>query len=124
MPERKPQGEKLRRKHMQDHIKVLKYLMDTNNLKNIATGRLESAQKLVIYFAGYIAMRRIWELKTNRGKIKTDDPELDVDKNDKNSIIYRIDKEVAHPLGLETSTLFKITKFKYWGRKFLKLSNT
>jgi len=32
---------------------------------------------------------------------------------------YRIDKEVAHPLGLQTSTLFRVSKFKYWGRKFI-----
>ena len=125
MPERKPQQDpKLRKKRIQDHMKVLRYLMDTNNLKNSATGRLESPQKLVIFYAGYIAMRRIWEIKTNCGKMKTGDPKLDADKNDKTSIIYRIEKEVAHPLGLETSTLFKIAKFKYWGKKFLKICET
>ena len=93
--------------------------MNPDNLKNIATGRLESPQKVVIYFAGYIAMRRMWELKSNRGTTKIGDPELDKDKNDATSIIYRIDKEVAHPLGLSTSTLFKVVQFKYWGRKFL-----
>ena len=94
--------------------------MDTNNLKNGAIGRLESPQKLVIFFAGYIAMRRMWEVKTKGGDIKTGDSDLDRNKNKKESIIYRIDKEVAHPLGLETSTLFRITKFKFWGKKFLK----
>ena len=120
MSKRKAQDAGLRNKRIQDHAKVLRFLMDTNNLKNSATGRLESSQKLVIFFAGYIAMRRMWEVKTNQGNIETGDPDLDRDTNDKESIIYRIDKEVAHPLGHETSTLFRITKFKFWGRKFLQ----
>lgn len=120
MSKRTAQDARLRNKRIQDHAKVLRFLMDTNNLKNSATGRLESPQKLVIFFAGYIAMRRMWEVKTNHGDIKTGDPDLDRDKNDKESIIYRIDQEVAHPLGHETSTLFRITKFKFWGRKFLQ----
>jgi hypothetical protein len=90
-----------------------------DNLKNIATGRLESPQKMIVFFAGYIAMRRMWEVKTNHGETPTGDPEIDRDKNEPGSILYRIDKEVAHPLGLETSTLFLVTKFKYWGRKFI-----
>ena len=65
-------------------------------------------------------MRRMWEVRTNRGKTPTGDPELDKDKKKEDSIIYRIDKEVAHAIGLETSTLFQIAKFKYWGKKFLK----
>ena len=93
--------------------------MDTDNLNNNATGRLESPQKLVVFFAGYIAMRRIWEVKTNHGEIRTGDHEIDRDKNEPGSILYRIDKEVAHPLGLQTSTLFRVSKFKYWGRKFI-----
>ena len=120
MSKRKAQDAKLRDKRIQDHAKVLRFLMDTNNLKNSAVGRLESPQKLVIFFAGYIAMRRMWEVKTNHGKFKTGDPDIDKDKNDKDSIIYRIDKEVAHPLGHETSTLFKITKFKFCGKRFLQ----
>ena len=121
MPQRNPQDARLRTKRIEDHVKVLKFLMATDNLKNNATGRLESPQKLVIFYAGYIAMRRIWEEKTNHGTIQTGDSELDTNKKDECSIIYRIDKEVAHPLGLETSTLFRISKFKYWGRKFLHL---
>jgi hypothetical protein len=122
MPQRNPQDPKLKNKRIRDHAKVLRFLMHTDNLTKNATGRLESPQKLVIFYAGYIAMRRIWEVKTNGGKIPTGDPEFDKDKNkDKDCIIYRIDKEVAHPLGLETSTLFRIAKFKYWGRKFLHL---
>lgn len=121
MPPRQPQNASLRDKHIQDQAQVLRFLLDTNNLRDNATGKLESPQKLVIFFAGYIAMRRIWEVKTNHGTITTGDPDLDKDKNHRDSIIYRIDKEVAHPLGLETSTLFRIAKFKYWGRKFLNL---
>ncbi len=124
MPPRQSQDASLRDKRIQDHAKVLRFLVDTNNLRVSATGKLESPQKLIIFFAGYIAMRRIWELKTKRGTIATGDCELDKDKTDPNSIIYRIDKEVAHPLGLQTSTLFRIEKFRYWGRKFLDLCKT
>ena len=114
------QDQKLRNKRIKDHVKVLEYLLNRDNLTRTGTGKLESPQKLVIFFAGYIAMRRMWELKTNHGKNATGDPELDKDKNDATSIIYRIDKEVAHPLGYQTSTLFKIAKFEFWGAKFLK----
>lgn len=62
MPKRNTQDQSLRKKRINDHIKVLRYLMD--NLKESSTGKLESPQKLVIFYAGYIAMRRIWEIKT------------------------------------------------------------
>jgi len=124
MSKRSAQDTRLREKRIQDHAKVLQFLLDTNNLKNSAVGRLESPQKLVIFFAGYIAMRRMWEDKTNHGRIKTGDPDIDKAKNAKDSIIYRIDKEVAHPLGHETSTLFRIKEFQSWGRKFLKACDT
>jgi len=119
MPPRPPQDAMLRQKRVEDHAKVLRFLMETDKLKNSATGRLESPQKLVVFFAGYIAMRRMWEVKTNHGDTPTGDKEIDKDKNEPHSIMYRIDKEVAHPLGLRTSTLFRISKFKYWGTKFL-----
>ena len=119
MPPRQPQNAALRQKRIEDHVKPLRFLMDTDNLNNNATGRLESPQKLIVFFAGYIAMRRMWEVKTNNGEIPTGDHEIDRDKNEPDSILYRIDKEVAHPLGLQTSTLFRVSKFKYWGRKFI-----
>ncbi len=78
-------------------------------------------KKLIIFYAGYIAMRRLWETKTENGRLKTGDSELDAKKSDPKSFLYRIDKEVAHPLGLPTSTLFRVVKFKYWGRKILAI---
>ena len=121
MPSRQAQDYQLRDKRIQDHAKVLRFLMDTKNLRDTTTGKLESPQKLVTFYAGYIAMRRIWEVNTNHGTIPTGDREIDKVKNPHDSIIYRIDKEVAHPLGFKTSTLFRISKFKFWGKKFLKL---
>lgn len=137
MPQRNPQDPKLKNKRIRDHAKVLRFLMDTDNLTKNATGRLESPQKLVVFFAGYIAMRRIWEVKTNGGRISTGDHQLDKHKDcieekkrkratiassaANDCIICRIDKEVAHAVGHETSTLFLVAKFKYWGRKFLHL---
>ena len=121
MPRGQKQDQKLKDKRTRDDIKVLNYLMDKNNRDKLATGRLESPQKLVVFYAGYIAMRRLWETKTNRGKLKTGDKELDAAKNEPGSFIYRIEKEIAHPLGYQTSTLFKVTKFKYWGKKILAM---
>ena len=114
------QDDKLRAKRIEEHVKVLEYLLDRRNLAKHATGeRLASTPKLVVFFAGYIAMRRMWDVKTRNGKMKTGDADLDKKKNDADSIIYRIDKEVAHALGYETSTLFVVKKFLYWGKKFL-----
>lgn len=121
MPKRNAQDVKLQNKRIRDHVKVLEFLMNTDNLKNSTTGKLESPQKLVVFYAGYIAMRRIWEDKSDHGRMLTGDAEIDQDKKRPESIIYRIDMEVAHPLGYSTSTLFRVTKFKYWGRKFLKI---
>ena len=123
MPNRPPQNQALLRKRLQDHVNVLRFLLDNRNLKRLATGnRLGTPAKLVVYFAGYIAMRRMWDHATKRGRIKTGDPELDKDRRkDPTSIIYRIDKEVAHPLGLQTSTLFVVAKFKFWGKRFLQV---
>jgi hypothetical protein len=64
-------------------------------------------------------MRRTCEVTTNRGDTPTGDKEIDKDKNEPHSIVYRIDKEVARPLSLGTSTLFRISKFKYCRKKFL-----
>ena len=133
MTRRPKQDERLRAKRIRDHVKVLEFLMDTNNLKSTATGgNLETPQKLITFYAGYLAMRRIWNVVKKdwaEGKKRTGDKVLDKElekthETDKTSIIYRIDKEIAHPLGLETSTLFRISKFKYWGKKFLKLAQT
>lgn len=120
MATRNAQNQRLRNKRIQDHIKVLEFLMNDNNLKNHAIGPLESPQKMVIFFAGYVAMRRMWEVKTNCGRSLTGDAEIDIKKSDPSSIISRIDKEVAHPLGLQNPTLFRIATFKYWGKKFIK----
>ena len=96
--------------------------MKKSTLKSRATGRLESPEKLAIFYAGYIAMGPLWETRTKNGRLKTNDAELDADKKDTKSFIYRIDKEIAHALGLPTNTLLKVAKFKYWGNKILKMS--
>jgi hypothetical protein len=67
MPRRQPPDAALRHKGIEDHAKVLRFLMDRENLKNTVTGRLESPQKLIVFLAGYIAMRRMREVKTNHG---------------------------------------------------------
>jgi len=119
MADRKALDAKLRAKRIKDHVKVLRFLLQS--LETQATGELESPQKLAVFFAGYIAMRRMWEVKTNHGRLETGDAEIDQGKSDKHSIIYRIEKEVAHPLGLETSTLFRVANFRYWAEKFLQV---
>ena len=124
MGKRSKQDEKLKEKRTRDDMKVLTHVMKKSTLKRGATGKLESPQKVVIFYAGYIAMRRLWEAKTKpkKGKkrLKTGDPELDADKGVP-EFINRIDKEIAHPLGIPTNTLLKVAKFKYWGKKILAM---
>lgn len=119
MGKRQKQDHRLSLKRTKDDLKVLRHLMKKSTLAANATGGLESPQKLVVFYAGYIAMRRLWERHTNNGRIKTGDPDLDVSKNDTDSFIYRIDKEIAHALGLQTNTLLKVAKFRFWGKKIL-----
>lgn len=96
--------------------------MKKSTLKSGTTGKLESPEKLVVFYAGYIAMRRLWEAKTEKGNLRTGDPELDKGKGgDDPEFIHRIDMEIAHPLGHPTNTLLKVRKFKYWGKKILAM---
>ncbi len=122
MENRTPQNAAVRMRRMREHMNVLKYLLDPETLRSRATGKGCSPEKLVCFFAGYVAMRRIWELKTENGKVEVGDREIDRKKTEEGSIIYRIEKEVCHCLGYDTCTLFKVAKFKYWGKKFLAIA--
>ena len=74
MADRKAQDPNLRAKRIKDHVKVLRFLLES--LRSQVTGKLESPQKLAVFFAGYIAMRRMWEVNTESGKFKNGDAEI------------------------------------------------
>jgi len=105
-------------KRIKNDVKVLKYLLA--NLKSVTTGRLESPQKLAAFYAGYTAMRSIWDAKTNNGNVSTGDPSLDAEmKNTPGKFIFRVNKEVSHSVGKHTKTLLRVATFRYWAEKVL-----
>lgn len=111
---------KIRDRRVANDIKVLQYLMD--NLRSITPGSLESPQKLATFYAGYTAMRSLWDVKTHKGKRSTGDAALDGEMSrDPGKLIFRIDQEVSHSIGAHTKTLLRVSTFKYWGKKLLHL---
>ena len=107
-------------KRTENDLKVIKYLVE--NIDELAKGRLESPQKLMVFYAGYTAMRSLWEAKTRKGKVSTGDTTFDDElKREPGKFIFRVDMEVSHSIGEHTKTLLRVTTFKYWGKKFLRL---
>ena len=105
-------------KRLQNDLKVLRYLLD--NVQTLAVGKLESPEKLSMFYAGYTAMRSIWEVKRSRGEIPTGNPALDSElRNEPGRFIFRVNKEVSHSIGEHTKTLLRVTTFKYWAKLFL-----
>lgn len=120
MPIRIPTDKRLQAKRIANDIKVLRYLI--TNVKSLAKGRKESPEKLVIFYAGYSAMRSLWEVKTNKGTISTGDAALDVElSREPGRFIFRVDVEVSHSIGNHTKTLLRVATFRYWGNKILAL---
>jgi len=68
MPVRTKTDRRIQAKRESNDLKVLKYL--TNNVSTLAIGRLESPEKLTVFYAGYTAMRSLWEARTQKGKIR------------------------------------------------------
>jgi len=115
-----PTDPNLVQKRTENDLKVIKYLVE--NIGELAKGQLESPQKLMVFYAGYTAMRSLWEVKTRKGKVSTGDATLDHElKREPGKFIFRVDKEVAHSIGEHTRTLLRVTTFKYWGKRFLRL---
>ncbi|OHB66496.1 MAG: hypothetical protein A2V70_17935 [Planctomycetes bacterium RBG_13_63_9] len=120
MATRKKTDRKVTQKRLQNDVKVLRYLLD--NISRLATGQLESPQKLMVFYAGYTAMRSLWDIKTDKGKLSTGDTELDDKlKRDPGKFIFRVNMEIAHSIGEHTQTLLRVATFKYWAKKFLGL---
>ncbi len=118
MPKRTPSDKPLVQKRLSNDLKVLKFCLD--NIQELAHGGLESPQKLMLFYAGYTAMRSIWDVKTSRGKVSTGDPDLDDElKNDPGKFIFRVNMEISHSIGEHTSTLLRVNKFKFWAKTFL-----
>lgn len=121
MAKRKKTDARLRRKRLNNDLKVLRYCLE--NLDKLATGGLESAAKLTVFYAGYTAMRSIWEIKTDHGKNIPTDPKLrqHLRKDDPDGLIFRTNQEVSHSIGNPTKPLLRVTTFRYWAKTILKL---
>jgi hypothetical protein len=105
-------------KRLQNDFKVLRYLLD--NVQTLAVGKLESPAKLSLFYAGYTAMRSIWEVKTNRGTTSTGNAKLDSElQSDPGKFIFRVNMEISHSIGEHTKTLLRVTTFKHWAKLIL-----
>ena len=129
MGRRDAQNQRLLDRRIKNHLKVLKYSLE--NIGKQGTGGLESPSKLTFMFAGYTAKRGLLQLETQNWNQPTGDSVLDsiavgepakkARKHDKENFLFRVDKEVAHPVGRETKPLLRVTTFRYWGRRVLAL---
>ncbi len=120
MATRKKTDQKLSQKRTRNDVKVLRYLLD--NIGELAQGRLESPQKLMVFYAGYTAMRSIWDAKTRGGKLPTGDAQLDAElRREPGKFVFRVDVEISHSIGEHTKTLLRVVTFKYWAKKCLGL---
>ena len=120
MPPRTRTDPTIEAKRVDNDIKVLKYLLE--NLTSVTTGRLESPQKLAAFYAGYTAMRSLWDVKTNKGKRSTGDAALDAEMTrEPGKFIFRVDNEISHSIGKHTNTLLRVITFRYWARTVLAL---
>jgi hypothetical protein len=113
----------LREKRVHNDLKVLRYLV--KNVRELAVGRLESPQKLATFYAGYTAMRSLWDVKTNGGKLPTGDPELDEQlKKNSGCFIFRVNVEISHSIGEHSKTLLRVTTFRFWANRLLAIWDT
>jgi hypothetical protein len=120
MSGRKPTNPGITARRTANDLKVLKHIM--KNLDTLATGRTESPQKLMVFYAAYTAMRSLWEVKTNHGQQPSGDSALDGKGHaEPGHLVFRVNMEVAHSIGKETKTLLRVTILKYWGERILRL---
>jgi hypothetical protein len=106
-------------RRVRNDLKVLKYLLEKVN--DLAVGKLESPEKLVVFYAGYTAMRSIWDAKTRGGKHSTGNSKLDKElKNKTGRFIFRVNKEISHSIGEETKTLLRVVTFRFWAKRILE----
>ena len=120
MGNRTPTDPTVTAKRVKNDVKVLRHLLA--NLKSVTPGPLESPQKLVTFYAGYTAMRSLWEVKTNSGKLSTGDSVVDAEmRNAPGKLIFRVNMEVSHSLGEHTKTLLRVATFRHWAKKALAL---
>jgi len=119
MADRRETDYELLEKRVQRDLQVLRYLYD--NVAAMASGRLESPEKLVLFYAGFTAMRSIWDARTCKGTKSTGNPRLDEDmKNETGKLIFRVNMEISHSIGEHSKTLLRVTTFKYWAKRVLK----
>ena len=115
---------KLRDERLKKDFEVLRFCLD--NLSSLATGGLESPAKLMVFYAGYTAMRSIWEIKTDHGKTIPNDADVrdHLKKDDPDGLVFRTNTEVSHSIGRPSKPLLRVTTFRFWAKKILKLWDT
>jgi hypothetical protein len=117
--ERQKKDAAIAAQRVRNDLKVLSHTL--SNVRELATGKLESPEKLMVYYAGYTAMRSIWDAKTRGGKLSTGNADLDKElKNKEGRFIFRVNQEISHSIGDETKTLLRVVTFKYWAKLVLK----
>ena len=112
----------LAEERLKKDFKVLRYCLE--NLDKIATGgKLETPAKLMVFYAGYTAMRCIWEVKTNGGENIPNDPSLKahLQKEDPDGLIFRTNMEISHSIGRPSKPLLRVVTFRFWAKKILQL---
>jgi len=120
MSKRIPSDQAIKAKRIANDVKVIRHVLE--NLETLATGKLESAQKLMTFYAGYTAIRSLWDAKTRGGKVPIADPKLNAEMQRRGGkFIFRVDVEISHSIGEDTNTLLRVVTLRYWSRKALML---
>ena len=121
MAQRKKGDDTLREERLEKDFKVLRYCLE--HLDELAKGKLESPEKLMVFYAGYTAMRSIWEVKTKKGKYIPDDQKVAqaLGNDDPDGLVFRTNTEVSHSIGRPSKPLLRVTTFRFWAKKILEL---
>ena len=121
MAKRAKGNDSLRNERLEKDFKVVRFCLD--NLDELAKGKLESPEKLMVFYAGYTAMRSIWEIKTKHGNDIPDDPKVaqHLKKDDPDGLIFRTNTEVSHSIGRPSKPLLRVATFRFWAKKILEM---
>lgn len=104
----------LRKKQLDNDLTVLRYCFE--NLDELAEGKLESPQKLVLFYAGFTAIRSLCHYARKQKTSLTGNSTLD------KRIWDGVSRWISHSTGANEKTILRVTTFRTWARKVLKHS--
>ena len=104
----------LRKQQLDNDLTVLRYCFE--NLDELAKGKLESPQKLVLFYAGYTAIRSLCDYARKQKTSLTGNSKLD------KRIWDGVSRWILHSTGANEKTILRVTTFRTWARKVLKNS--